>query len=364
MTLDTSLRIAALVTVTLLPANAAAQCLVSEADIVSGAARDAIPALTNPETISAAEADLLLAPTDTVLGVVQNGEARAYPMRVLWWHEIVNDVLGGVPIAVSYCPLTGSSLVYDPVLDGQHMIFGTSGLLFDNNLIMYDRTSLSLWSQMMVSGICGSYISHRPSLYPVTETTWAGWKAMHPDTTAISFDTGYSRDSDRYPYGDYDTVSSTRLLFPHSFMDDRLPLKALVHGIAHDGTARAYPLDDLTASESRVALNDQINGRALLVVVDRVRGMVVSFDRRVRFRNKKGKWKTKKFFFDVVDGEGFPFLLKDRQTGSTWNLQGVPVGGELVDNVEDGGLPRIADAYNAFWFGWASFNRDTQIYEQ
>ncbi len=357
MTSHLSLRIAALVTAALLPAEAAAQCLVSEAELFAGAARDSIPALTDPLTVSA---DMTtLAPADMVLGVVQNGEARAYPLRILWWHEIVNDMLGGVALTVTYCRLTGSGLVYDSVLEGQRVTFGTSGLLFDNNLVMYDRASESLWSQMMVRGICGAYISHRPTLYPVVETTWAAWEAMHPDSTVVGFDTGYSRDYSRYPYGDYDTVDSTRLLFPHSFIDDRLAAKVLVHGIAHHGTARAYPLDDL---DVRAAINDQVGGRAVLIVVDGARRLAVSFDRRVRFLNKNGKLKWKKFTFDIVESDGFPFLLMDRQTGSTWNLQGVPVGGELVGRIENGSLPRIAEAFNAFWFAWAAFNRDTEIH--
>ncbi len=354
-----SLGIAALVTVALAPVEAAAQCLISEADLIAGAARDSIPALTDPLTVSADKTSL--GPADMVLGVVQNGEARAYPLRILWWHEIVNDVVGGVAMTITYCPLTGSGLVYDSVLEGERVTFGTSGLLFDNNLVMYDRASESLWSQMMVRGICGAYISHRPALYPVVETTWAAWKAMHPDSTVVAFNTGYNRDYSRYPYGDYDTVESTRLLFPHSFIDDRLAPKMLVHGIAHKGTARAYPLDDLTL---RDAINDHVGGRAVLLVVDGARRLAISFDRRVRILNKKGKLKWKKFDFDIVGSGGFPFRLKDRQTGSTWNLQGVPVRGKLVGRVENGGLPRIAEAFNAFWFAWAAFNRDTEIYER
>ncbi len=362
MTLDASLRIAALVTVTLLPAEVAAQCLVPQSELFAAAAPDSIPALTDPATVSADSSTL--SPDDIVIGVVQNGEARAYPLRIMWWHEIVNDVLGGVAMAITYCPLTGSSLIYDPMLEGQRVIFGTSGLLFDNNLVMYDRASLSLWSQMMGRGICGPYISHEPALYPVVETTWAAWKRMHPDTTVVSFNTGYRRDYTRYPYGDYDSVNSTRLLYPHSFIDSRLAPKALVHGIVHGDTARAYRLDDPTASQSRLAFNDKIKSRPLLVVVDRDRRLAVSFDRKVRFLNKRGKWKKKKFTFDVVESGKFPFLLKDRQTGSTWNLQGVPVDGQLVDKVEGGGLPRVADAYSSFWFAWASFHRGSGIYGQ
>ena len=356
MTTNATVRIAGLLMVTLLPATtAAAQCLIPESDIIAVTGRDAIPSLTNPTTVSADAVDPLLESTDWVLGVVQNGQARAYPLRILWWHEIINDVLGGVPIAVSYCPLTGSGLVYDPVLDGRHVTFGTSGLLFDNNLVMYDRTSRSLWSQMMARGVCGTYISHQPNLYTVTQSTWAAWKQLHPETTVVSFDTGYQRNYDVYPYGNYRAIDDTQILFPLSFADRRVLPKVLVHGIVHNGVARAYSLYDIGAEADRQAINDQISGRPVLVVYDSVSAMAVSFDRKVRFLNKKGKWKNKKLTFDVADDGSDRFALKDRQTGTLWNLQGEPIVGELVGKIEGDRLQRIPEAYTAFWFAWAAF---------
>ena len=359
-----SLCIGALVAVSVLPATtSAAQCLVPDAELISAnAGRDAIPSLTNPSTVAADAVGPQLRDTDRVLGVVQNGQARAYPLRILWWHEIINDVLGGVPIAVSYCPLTGSGLVYDPVLDGQHVTFGTSGLLFDNNLVMYDRTSASLWSQMMVRGVCGSYISHEPALYAVTEMTWGGWKELHPQTTVVSFATGYPRNYNIYPYGNYREVDDTQILFPLSFADRRLAPKALVHGIEHNGVARAYSLYDIGNQAERQAINDQINDRAVLVVYDSVNEMAMSFDRKLRFLNKKGKWKTKKFAFGVTDDGDGGIALRDRQTGTIWNLQGEPVAGELVGKIDGGSLKRIPEAYTAFWFAWAAFHRGTEIH--
>lgn len=122
-----------------------------------GPGKDGIPALSNPAVVSAGEGDRFLQAEDLVLGVVVNGEARAYPHGILWWHEIVNDVLGGEPIVVTFCPLTGSGIVYDPEIDGRSLNFGVSGLLFDNNLILFDRASDSLWSQMRLESVCGSF---------------------------------------------------------------------------------------------------------------------------------------------------------------------------------------------------------------
>ncbi len=229
------------------PSPAAAQaCLVPQNQIVAGGpGKDGIPALTQPAAVPAAQGDAFLESSALVLGVVVNGEARAYPHNVLWWHEIINDVVGGVPIVASYCPLTGSGIVFDPTLDGQVHNFGVSGLLFDNNLIMFDRTTESLWSQMRNQSICGGLSGREPVLLPVVQLTWAAWKALNPDTTVVNFDTGFPRRYDVYPYGNYDQVSDTSLLFPQSVLDGRRQLKELVLGIVHEGLARAYPYLDL-----------------------------------------------------------------------------------------------------------------------
>ena len=122
-----------------------ASCLVPESQLVSGGpGHDGIPALSNPVFVTASDGDTFLAPGALVLGVVEGGEARAYPHNVLWWHEIINDELGGAPITVSYCPLTGSGMVYEPRIGGQTLNFGVSGLLFDNNLVLFDRSTDSL----------------------------------------------------------------------------------------------------------------------------------------------------------------------------------------------------------------------------
>jgi hypothetical protein len=177
-------------------------CLVPESELVSGGpGRDGIPALDRPVVVTADEGDEMYAPSALVLGVVAGGEARAYPHGILWWHEIVNDVLGGVPVVVSHCPLTGSGMIYDPRIGAQELNFGVSGLLFDNNLVLFDRATESLWSQMRVQAVCGSLASTRPPLRPVVQTTWAAWRAWHPDTTVLSTNTGFARNYAQYPYG-------------------------------------------------------------------------------------------------------------------------------------------------------------------
>ncbi len=330
---------------------ATAQCLIAENLIVSGGpGKDGIPALTNPTIVPADGADAFLLPEDLVLGVVVNGEARAYPHALMWWHEIVNDVLGGRPILVTFCPLTGSGIVHDPVLDGQQLNFGVSGLLFDNNLILFDRTTDSLWSQMRLESICGDFASTRPPLLPVVQTTWAAWKAMRPETTVVSFETGFSRNYDLYPYGDYDSLDNTQLLFPQTTNDPRLPMKENVLGITNGEVSRAYSMTRMANAAPRLAINDVVNGRSVLVVFDAASQLAIPFDR--------AREDGTVLEFDIVPGEGFPFMLRDRQTSSVWNLNGVSVSGPLAGQ----NLVKIP-TFTSFWFAWSSFNAGSEIHE-
>jgi len=338
-------------------AASAQQCLVPQNQIVSGGpGKDGIPALTNPPVVTAGEGDSFLQAEDLVLGVVVNGEARVYPHGILWWHEIVNDVLGGKPILVTFCPLTGSGIVYEPEIDGRVLNFGTSGLLFDNNLILFDRTTDSLWSQMRLQSICGSFQGTRPPLLPVVQATWAGWKSLHPETTVLSFNTGFRRNYDVYPYGSYDQIGNEQLLFPQSFIDRRLPMKETVLGIVHEGLARAYSMSRMAASGPRLAVNDVVNGLPVLVAFEAISSIAIPFDRRLM--NADGTEVLETLELDVVEDGAALFRLKDRQTGSIWNLLGEAVEGPL-----QGERLRQIETYSAFWFAWAAFNRDSEIHD-
>lgn len=325
--------------------NGGDDCLINRSQLVSGGpGRDGIPALTNPTVVSASEGDAFLAEDALVLGVVEGGEARAYPHNVLWWHEIANDVLGGVPIVVSYCPLTGSGLVYEPRIAGQTLNFGVSGLLFDNNLVLFDRATDSLWSQMRVQAVCGTFSGTAPALKAVVQSTWGAWKALHPTTTVVSFSTGFSRNYNQYPYGSYDQLDSEQLLFPQSSIDGRRPMKELALGIVEPGQTRAYPYGELGP---RSAVNDTVGGRPVVVVFDEDAEMAIAFDRRV-----DGETLT----FEVVAG-GFPFRLRDAETASEWTLSGEAVGGPLTGST----LDQVA-TYTAMWFAWAAFNPGTELF--
>ena len=328
------------------PARAQDNCIIPRGGLVFSLPRDAIPALNYPDVVSAQDADAFLEPFDLVLGVELNGEARAYPLSIMRWHEVVNDLLGGTLVAVNYCPLTGSGLVYSSKVGSEFVLFGVSGLLYDNNNVMFDRTSNSLWSQMLVQAICGTLAGERAQLYPIVQSTWWAWKTLYPDTTVVSLDTGFDRNYGVNPYIAYRRPDNTELFFPQSFVDPRRPVKELVLGIEHDGLARAYPY---TVLGHRGAINDVVNGLSVLVVYDENARLAIAFERKRRDEDLT-------LTLDVVDG-AFPFRLTDRETGTLWSLTGMAVEGPLAG----ARLEPIA-TYSSMWFAWAAFHRGTQIY--
>ena len=185
----------------------------------SGLPRDGIPTLDRPTVMPGRDVaqtyrarKKYLVPDDEVIGVVQGGEARAYPLRVLNWHEIVNDVLGGKPIAVTYSPLSDGTAVFDGVLDGKAVEFGVSGLLYNSNLVMYDRGDRSLWSQLRAQAIAGVAVGTPLRILPCARTRWGAWLAAYPDTTVLRPDPAYAERYRRDPYGNY--VVTGRPRFP------------------------------------------------------------------------------------------------------------------------------------------------------
>ncbi len=274
--------------------------LIPPHDIRSGGPpRDGIPAIDHPRFIKADRADFL-DDDDRVLGIARGELVKAYPIDILNWHEIVNDEFGGEPIAVTYCPLTGSGIAYLAILDGKMVNLGTSGLLYNNNLVMYDRGTGSLWSQLMNRALSGSYKGSRLVTLPMATTTWADWRARHPDTRVLSTETGYRRDYGRNPYAGYG--NSPRIYFPLSHRDDRYPPKAWVVGVVLKGQAKAYPYAELAKTTGRI--RDSVGG----------------LDITVRFD-------------------------PDHLTATVYGPDGTEI-------------PSVT----AYWFGWAAFHPDTQVF--
>lgn len=238
------------------------QLTVPRGRLVSGGSpKDGIPSLTDPPTAPVARADFLK-PGDRVIGVTIHGKARAYPLAVLNWHEVINDTLGDVPIAVVYCPLCNSVSVVDRRIDGKTLEFGVSGLLLNSNVVLYDRTDQALWSQVGMEALSGPYAGQSLRHLPWTLTTFGDWRRRHPDGAVVTFDTGYRRNYQRNPYARY--LRSPNLMFPVRPLDRRLPLKARVVGVRVNGTTKVYPLHAIAAVDDG-RLVDEIGGERIVL---------------------------------------------------------------------------------------------------
>jgi hypothetical protein len=227
-----------------------------------GPPRDGIPALDHPEAVPALKASW---DADTrVLGVSWNGAARAYPVAILDWHELVNDTLAGRPILVSYCPLCGTGIVFDRRVDGNARSFGVSGLLYRSDLLMYDRETDSLWSQISAEAVTGPLLGRRLQLVRSSMTRWGAWQETHPDTTVITRRTGHRRDYGRSPYGDY--ARSTRLAFP-ALSDPRHHPKTPTVGLrVPGGASRAYPATEVMRAGGSV--EESFEGKPVRIAYD------------------------------------------------------------------------------------------------
>lgn len=237
---------------------------VPSAEIVSGGPpKDGIPAILSPKLVPASEASFL-GDADRVVGVVGDGEAKAYPIRILNWHEVVNDTVGTRPVAVTYCPLTASAVVFEREAGGRVLTFGVSGLLFQSNVLLYDQQSESLWSQLGGVAIAGSSVD--TTLHPVVslETTWEAWRRTHPDTLVLSAETGFGRDYDRDPYAEYHRAPWA--MFETRGADARLAMKAKVVGLRLGEESAAYSLDELADAGS---IEDRVAGVPIRIVYDR-----------------------------------------------------------------------------------------------
>ena len=224
-----------------------------------GPPRDGIPAINNPNFVPIAAVDFLHA-DDIVIGIKHNGTARAYPTRILIWHEIVNDRIGEHVFAVTYCPLCGTAMVFDRNLNGKVRQFGVSGLLYQSDVLMYDRESESLWSQLALRAVSGAAAGTTLTWLPSDHLTWAAWKKQHPDGEVLSIDTGYKRDYNASAYADY--FASDTVMFPVPQTRKEFANKAWVIGVLINGAAKAYPIDTLPPD---TVIRDSVGGKTIQV---------------------------------------------------------------------------------------------------
>ena len=264
-----------------------------------GPAKDGIRSLEYPAFVAADNAGFLRA-KDRVLGIELNGVARAYPIRILNYHEIVNDAFGGNAVVVTYCPLCNSGIAFDAKIGNARLTFGVSGLLYNSDVLLYDRQTGSLWSQIEKTAITGEMKGTRLDAFPMTHTTWRDWVARHPDTEVLSDQTGFRLDYKADQYLDYSRGG--KLMFPVAAEDSRYRRKSFVLGLEIDGQFKAYPFSELNKSQS--IFMDEFQGRNFEVRYDK-------------------KNKTASIFAE--DGNELPSLI-------------------------------------SYWFAWYAFHSDTEIY--
>jgi len=238
-----------------------------------GPPKDGIPALTDPKFVSASKATFLSA-RDRVLGIEINGDARAYPLSILNWHELVNDRVGSQNVIVTYCPLCGTGMAFSATITGKRFIFGVSGKLYNSDVLFYDQQTESLWSQLLMKAVTGPLTDTKLKQLPLELTRWGAWVKKHPSTTVLSVKTGYKRDYFRNPYVGYE--KSETLFFPVSNVDKRLPLKRWVVGVVYGGKAKAYDLKKLARIPS--PLRDTLGGKTLRVEYDYLMNSVIIYD--------------------------------------------------------------------------------------
>ncbi len=266
-----------------------------------GPPRDGIRSIDKPKFIAANKADYLK-PADRIMGITVDGESRAYPIRILNWHEIVNDSINGKAVAVTYCPLCGSGMVYSADFDGKPHQFGVSGLLYNSDVLLFDRETETLWSQILSKGISGKLVNRSLDVISSAHTSWGTWKKAHPETKVLSTDTGFNRNYSRSPYGDYDKGPET--YFPVAFRSKKYHPKERVLGITLNDQHKVYPFSELAKLDGNV-LKDSFVKQELFVE------------------------------FDV-----------ENRDGTIKNSAG-----------------KVMPSVNSFWFAWYAFHPDAEIYK-
>ena len=295
-----------------------------------GVRKDGIPALTNPKHVTAADATYL-EDDELVFGVEIAGEARAYPLRILDWHEMFNDVVGGVPVTLAYCTLCGSGILYDARVPGyaEPFVFGSSGFLYRSNKLMYDQATHSLWNQFtgrpVVGPLTGSGIELEA--LPVTIASWQDWRAQHPDTKVLSLDTGHERDyTPGQPYGDY--FASPDLMFPMLVPDERLAPKDYIFALRVGDHEQAWSLDDFAGGR---VINAEVSELPVVLV-----GHAAT--RTVRAYESGGR--------EFTAGLGPRTLVAD---GRDWQIEEDALIGP------DGARLERLPGHIAYWFAWQGF---------
>ena len=329
--------------------------IVDLGEIVSGGPpKDGIPSLDNPKFITSVEADEWLGETEPVIVLNSRTTARAYPLQILIYHEIVNDRINDIPVAVTFCPLCNASIVYIRRVGKLVLDFGTTGRLRKSDLVMYDRQTQSWWQQFTGEGIVGDFTGQELEQIPSAIVSYATFKARYKHGMILSRDTGYSRPYGNNPYRGYDSINDQPFLLSES-ADPRLPPMMRVLGISLKNKHKIYPLDHQT---SNIVINDSLEGHRIVVFIQEKMLSVLDKQKISESRHIP----SAKAYIASVDGKSLDFevsdgSVRDRQTGSRWNIFGEAIDGNL-----SGKRLKSIDSGVHFAFAWLAFRPETEIY--
>lgn len=333
--------------------------LVDTEEIISGGPPpDGIPPIDQPEFIDVGDNLDVLHEDEPVVSLEISGDVRAYPVRVMIWHEIVNDVVGGVPVAITYCPLCNSAATYDRRIKGVETTFGTSGRLFASALVMYDRATESLWTHYNGEAIVGLLAGERLSEYASPLLSWGEFRSEYPDGRVLDWTrTGFDRDYGRNPYVGYDDPEGTPFLF-RGALDDRARALERVVGVEIDGSSAAFPLSAVRGGGARAT--NTVVGTTRIVILWRT-GQVSALDSE---SIDEGTDVGSTGVFQPISG-GKPLTFAavedgfvDLETQSTWTITGRATAGPL----EGAKLARIPH-FDTFWFAWSTYQPETVLIE-
>lgn len=322
--------------------------------VAGGPPPDGIPPIDHPNFQRADTVDWLEA-AEPVLALTIAGETRAYPLQIMIWHEIVNDTVGGEPVAVTYCPLCNSGVAFHRRVNGEVLNFGTSGMLYADNLVMYDRQTQSLWPQLTGQASVGALTGTQLTAIPMGVTGWDQFVTAHPDARVLTRDTGYERDYGRNPYPGYDAPDGGLLVEPPDGRDPRLPVKERVIGIRLAGEAVAVPRQSVAEAGT---LTIAVAGREIVLWHQPGQSSALDEDSVAggedigtvgAFESRLG---DRRLTF-TVGRDGF----RDVESGSRWNVLGEAVAGPLR-----GRRLEPVTHLDTFWFAWVAFQPGTTLH--
>ena len=320
-----------------------------------GPPKDGIPSINKPKFVEITNANTWLKDQEPVILVAMGTEARAYPLQILTWHEIVNDELAGQPIIVTFCPLCYAALAFDRRVDGTVYTFGVSGMLRHSDMVMFDRQTETLWQQLNGEGIVGTHTGKTLTPIPAQIVSYAQFKAAHPLGEVLSRDTGHRRDYGRNPYAGYDDIKDRPFLYKGPF-DKRIPPMEKVVTVSLEGEDKAYPH---SKTRKEKVIQDQVGG--VDMVIFHGKGAVSALDKsRIAASKMVG---TTGVFLRRLDDQLLSFEYKDdrfvdKETSTTWDVTGKAISGPLSGK-QLSALPHG----NFFAFAWFAFKPDTALYK-